>query len=130
MIFGGKGCAQLMLCFPGPGVNTELLSAGLFTVETNGITVTHSLVVARTTKFIAAGEIFVMNCAYQSEDPASKLAALGTSLNLEYTQQYDFPSSPLSVSSMPSLDGGYEFSTMQTVNAAESSPTPIAQRPK
>ena len=104
MIFGGKGCAQLMLCFPGPGVNTELLSAGLFTVLTNGKMVTFSLVVARTTKFVAAGEIFVMNCAYQSQEPASQIAAIGTSMQLEYTEQYLSPTTPLSESSTSSLE--------------------------
>ena len=86
MLFVGKGCAQLMLCSPGPGVNAELLSGGVFTVTTNGSRVAHTLVVARTTTYVASGEMFVMNCAYQSEDPASKMTEIELSMDLNPSQ--------------------------------------------
>ena len=76
MLFAGKGCAQLLLCSPGQGVNTELLSVGPFSIYLNGSTTTHSLVVARTTEYVSAGNIFVMNCAYQLEDDTKALSTL------------------------------------------------------
>ena len=76
MQFVGKGCAQLLLCSPAQGVNTELLSVGQFVMSFNGSTSTHTLVVARTTAFVAPGEIFVMNCAYQCDNDTTTLASL------------------------------------------------------